>query len=339
MKKLILALLVVSLFSCNQEKEVKKTETNIPSNSNVLLYSKAIVKQEVNLYPDMNKEWIANLTKSGLISKIREGAKSGKTVYDYNAKEKMSIDEVTASLFYTIDTVTIEQENGEIETKIIKTEYPEDQFKALFFEENWGVDEDMTSFNKDIVKYTLIREVIDPQAKLDGLTTKDTMRYITITVVNNHEDENFKPLAQNIKSEFYFNQEDPSFIKGFNEENFTKAFLNSVLSGKKKAYSFDDLNTVLSVDEIKQSIGATTDTIIVENEDAGMDTVIVQNEADPESIIGLIFIEDWFYNENTMLIEKKVTAMAPIWFNVIITSDGQSYETKQIPFLIKFDEE
>jgi len=339
MKKIILALLVVSLFSCNQEKEVKKTETNNPSNSNVLLYNKAVVKQEVNLFPDMNQEWVESLTNSGIISKIREGAKSGKTVYDYNSNEKLSMIEVIGSILYIVDTVVIEQMNGDIETKIIKTEYPEDQFKALFFEENWSVDEDMTSFNKDLVKYTLIREVIDPQAKLEGLTTKDTMRYITISIVNNHDDENFKPLAQNIKSEFYFKQDIPSFVKGFNEENLTKALLNSVLSGKKKAYSFDDLNTVLTVDEIKQSIGATTDTMIVENEDASMDTVIVQNEADPESIIGLIFIEDWFYNENTMVIEKKVTAMAPIWFNVIITSDGQSYETKQIPFLIKFDEE
>jgi len=336
MKKIILALLVTSLFSCNQEKEIKKIDTNTKSNSNILLYSKATVKQEVNLYPEMNKEWVAGLAKSEIIKKIRKAAKSGKTVYDFNGKDKMNAEEVTASIFYIVDTVFVEQENGELATKIIKTEFPEEQFKALFFVENWNVDEDMTSFNKDMIKYTLIREVIDHNAKENGLTNNDTMRYITITVVNNHDNEDFTPLAKDIKSEFYFKQDEASFVKGFNEENFTKTFLNLVLSGKKKAYSFDDTNTVLSVNEIKQSIGATLDTMIVENEDASIDTVIMQNEADPESIIGIIFIEDWFYNEKTMVIEKIVKAIAPIWYNIIITSDGKSYETKQIPFIIKF---
>ena len=337
MKKLILALLVVSLFSCNQEKETNTTETNQQTSSNVLLYNKVIVKQEVNLYPEFNQEWVASLTKSDLINKIREGAKEGKTVYDFDGKEKMNIDEVTASIFFIVDTVFVEQDNGDIETKIIKTEFPKEQFKALFFVENWSVDEGFTYFNKDMLKYTLIREAITHQKKNDSITRSDTMRYITITVVNDYNDDGFKPLAQNVRSEFYFKQDDPSFIRGFNEENFTQLFLNSVLSGKKKAYSFDDINTILSVDEIKQVIGVTVDTMFVENEDASMDTVIVQNEADPESIIGLIFIEDWFYNEQTMVIEKEVKGIAPIWYNVIITSDGQSYETKQIPFLIKFD--
>jgi len=116
--------------------------------------------------------------------------------------------------------------------------------------------------------------------------------------------------------------------------------LNSVLSGNKVAYSFQNIEEKLSLDEVKQNIGYEVDTLISLNDITNeYDTVIVNNTPDIQKVVGIVFIEDWYYDENTLQIKKKVIGIAPLWYSVVMSTSGNYFENKLIPYVIKFDEE
>lgn len=332
MKKLILALLVVSLFSCNQESNEKNTEKNQEVNSNALLYNKVTVKQRFNL---RDTESIIN---SDLIKKIRDASIEGKPVYDFYGKFKMSKQEVVSNMLYSVDTILIEKENTkETEEKVIKTEYTLNQFNKLFFVEDWYLDNEMKIFEKELVKYSLLKEVIDHQAVIDGLNKKDTVDYITITIVNNDSADNYSLIAQNVRSKFLFEQQDQSFLRGFDVEKFSNMMLDYVFVDNKDVYSFEDLELKLPIDEVKQMVGYETDSVIVEDINTDdITTVIDYNKPDVQNILGVVFIEDWYYDENTMLIKKKVLGIAPLWYSAVMSTSGEYYEMELTPFVIKF---
>lgn len=335
MKNLLLVLFAMSLFSCNTEQKTDDTqnENSVKATSeNALLYTDVSIKQEVNFFPEMNPDWKESLVKSNLLHKLIEGALNGKEVYDYDGLP-MPADDVKMYLGQSIDTLYIEDlETMEMDVKITVNEFDEKEVIGLFFKESWSMDNDLTSFEKTIYEFSVVR-----QFKTDSIFEKSRIaKSLAFKIYNSNDVKNFKTIAENVLTEFYFEQEQAGFVTGLNTENFSKAILNYVAGGNK-IYSFNDINQELNLDDLKEQLGVVTDTINIEDLETGkIIQKAVQNFAERDNVVGVIFIEDWQFDEETMVINKKVVGIAPIWHKMEISDTGDVMETNALPFVIKF---
>jgi hypothetical protein len=343
MKNLLILLLAISLFSCNTNKDTKqKDQTHKIENlkENALLYNQVTIRQEIDFLPELNKDWKRSLVDANLLQKIIDGAIDGKPVYDLDLTNTMNVEDIKISLGQISDTMAIEDlETGEFTVDVKLTPYDIKSIYGIYFYENWAMDSNLTSFTKSIIQYSPVREFVN-QYEFDlGLIDKlDTAKFLAFFVVNNDNSENYKEIAKNVMSEFYFKQEYADIrIQGLNIPNLQKLILDNVLSQKVKTYSFNDFNEELKIKDVKEIIGATTDTLLVEDlVTHEFSTKITENKPDKENIIGLIFIENWMFDNETMMIKKNVVGIAPIWKNMIFSDSGDVMESKLIPFVIKF---
>ena len=334
MKNLLLVLLAVFLFSCNTEQKTNETpkETSVNASENALLYTDVTIKQEINFFPEMNPDWTESLVKSNLLKKLVDGALSGKNVFNYDDLS-MSVQEVKTSLGQSVDTVFIEDlETHEMEMKVVINKFKPEQIIGIFFKENWSMDKDLTSFTKTIKEYSVVR-----QYKTDSTFEKSrTVKALTFKLYNNHKTNKYKTIAKDVFTEFYFYQENQDFIQGLNTRGLIDAILKYVVAGNK-LYSFNDPKQELNYADLKEQLGMVTDTLYIENLETGdFEVKITEDFADRDNIEGLVFIEDWQYDEETMMINKVVTGIAPIWHKMEISDTGDVMETNALPFVIKF---
>jgi len=333
MKNLLLVFLAVSMFSCNTEQKTNDTQTepSAKTSENALLYTGVTIKQEINFFPEMNPDWKESLVKSELLKKLVDGALAGKEVLDYDFVPMSELD-IKYGLGQTIDTMyTEDAETGEMKVSITVNEYDPKQIIGLFFKESWSMDEDITSFKKTIKEFSVVR-----QFTTDGLFEKPHMaKTLVFKLDNNNKSKNFKTVAKNVFTEFYFEQENPNLVTGLNTGNLSEAILNYSLKNNK-LYSFNDLNQEIKFDDLKEQLGIVIDTVFIEDLETGdFETKIIESYAERDNIVGVIFIEDWQLDEETMMINKIVTGIAPIWHKMEISDAGDVMETNALPFVIK----
>lgn len=81
----------------------------------------------------------------------------------------------------------------------------------------------------------------------------------------------------------------------------------------KTAYEEDELTTPLTIDEIKQKFGASTDTLWKRDPDTGeMVATPVVNEIHTDEVKRLQVKELWFVNKRTSRLEVRIIALCPI---------------------------
>lgn len=101
-------------------------------------------------------------------------------------------------------------------------------------------------------------------------------------------------------------------IEGSSREKFIKNILTAVYNGKVQAYDAD--GSPLSMAEVK-NIENSSDTLVVEGAAVnGDDTVIVKKtELDIQRITKIMFLEEWYMNEDNLHFEKKVLGICPLY--------------------------
>ncbi|MBP9151823.1 MAG: hypothetical protein KBF73_06035 [Flavobacteriales bacterium] len=105
------------------------------------------------------------------------------------------------------------------------------------------------------------------------------------------------------------------FHEDLNDENFsdiaplTQQLVSDVLNGKLKA--FDPVSEEILTAEQVKSLLQFTDTIWFENEETGDKSIDIMERDYTKDFFGLTFKEQWSYNAEGSIIERKVLGLAP----------------------------
>ncbi|MFC2110936.1 hypothetical protein ACFLQ5_00635 [Bacteroidota bacterium] len=101
-------------------------------------------------------------------------------------------------------------------------------------------------------------------------------------------------------------------IEGIKREAFVKKIMEAAYKGKVQAYTYWD-NEAISGEKLQELINPkdTIELISSENPYEMIDT-IVDNKLDFNQITKIRFLEEWYINEKTMEITKKVVGICPV---------------------------
>ncbi len=322
----IISISIFLIFSCNNNSKKNKKQKL----QNNLIANNVIAKYEFELFPQV-EEWIKTLDKK-IISQGIEKSLSQK-IKTYNDDDSlMSIKSIKENLGILPDTQLIEQENGELKTKITKNNLDINSIKSIYFTEEWFYNQDSSIFTKKILYYSPVRYY----HKFD--TLKYTKRWIYRIKNNNFNKKTSKQIAENIIYEVDFdNDTSTTEIEGLDKKQFVDILINNAINKKIKCY--DAMSTKeLTVEQINNELGNTTDTIFVEDPETGeISTKIAPGIIDKSEIKGLMFIENWYLDTVSFNIRKEILGIAPIRFVEKYFEDSEKPEiTKKIPFVYYF---
>jgi len=324
------------MFSCThtQKTEIKpKTEI---SKKNDLLSSEVVVKNYINIVSNNNPDWIKSAVDNKIINTIVNIAIEGLVIVntvDEGDTIPITISEIKSNLGATSDTMSIEVSKDLYIDSLIVTPAKLEQVEGIFFKENWIFNADNFSFTKQINEYLPVREYY--KQLYDGLidSTKKSKRLV-FKVINDNNSKNFEKIASDVTTAFYFNTEEPDFINGLDVLRFSRYILNYAYKSKKDVYDINE-GTKLSFEDIKYALGAGSDTVQIEVTPGNIKETVLEYEPDASEIIGVVFVENWFLDKNTLSFKKEITGIAPIRRFNDVDPEGESYTKTTIPYLIK----
>ena len=335
----LLGLSALFLFSCTQ---TPKTETATRSDkqitkTNDLLSSEVVVKDYINLASNDNPDWVKSAVDNKVIKTILDIAIEGKVIVntvDDGDTIPMTVSEINSNLGMFRDTMQIEiSEDTYIDTVITTPAKPE-EVEGIFFKENWDFNARDFSFTKHINEYLLVREYYK-ELENSGVDSSKKAKKLIFKVINDSNSKNFEKIASDVTTAFYFDAELPNFINGLDLTRFANYLINYTYKDKKDVYDFYEQNTKLSYDDAKAVLGASSDTIQLEVTPGNFKETVLNYEPEPAEIIGVIFVENWYLDKETLSLKKDVTGIAPIRRYNDVDPEGETYTRTTIPYLIK----
>ena len=333
----LLGLSALFLFSCTQTPK-DKTETSSNqtiTSQNDLLSAEVVVKDYINVISNDNPDWVKSAANNNVIKTILDIATEGKT-YVYTVDEgdtiPMTVSEVNSNMGATVDSMQIEVEGGIFIDTVIVSPAKTEEIEGIFFKENWIFNAENFSFTKQINEYLPVREYYKA---VEGTNTPKKAKMLVFKVINDNNSNNFEKVASNVTTAFYFNAEEPNFINGLDVTRFSNYLINYSYKDKKDVYDFYEQNTKLSYNDAKAVLGASTDTMEIETTPGNIKEVVLDYDPDVSEIIGVIFVENWYLDKQTLSFKKEVTGLAPIRQIETFDPNGESYTKTTIPYLIK----
>ena len=332
----LLGLSALFLFSCTQtpKTDIKK-HTEI-SKTNDLLSAEVVVKDYINLKSNDNPDWVKSAVDNKVINTILDIAISGAVIVnavDDGEVVPLTVSEINSNLGAISDTMQVEiSENVFIDT-LISTPAKLEQVEGIFFKENWNFDADNFSFTKQINEYLPVSEYY--KMLFDGTvdSVKKSKRLV-FKVINDNNSKNFEKIASDVTTAFYFNAEEPNMINGLDVLRFSKYLLDYAYKNKKEVYDIDE-GIKLSFDDVEYALGAGTDTIQMEITPGNFKETVLEYEPDASEIIGVVFVENWYLDKQTLSFKKEVVGLAPIRRFDAVDPEGESYTKTIIAYLIK----
>ncbi len=335
-----LLLFLLCMAACDNNKN-NDSETTAPENA--LLPTKVVVKHLFS-FVQANDEWSQGFDGKKFVDDLLEAAGQEKIkIFDYiytSANEfiPMNTEEISFALGKGYDTVYVENPNtGDIDMKLVERQFRKNECTKLFFTEEWFLDKSKFKMTKEVLSYGLVREFY---RKID--TTIQAVKKILFELNFNNDIVNIKSadvenkelLAQNIKYEFNIDNE--AWVGDLNHDRFMSVIIDKIKNGETKPHDFYDTTKVLSLNDIKQDMYLSTDTVLLENSSSPEkpDTIIIENEITPELFGSYIFIEDWYIDRNTYKIIKQVKGIAPVYY--FFRDDNEEEIQKKIPFVVWF---
>ncbi|RKX19589.1 MAG: hypothetical protein DRP35_07465 [Candidatus Zixiibacteriota bacterium] len=108
----------------------------------------------------------------------------------------------------------------------------------------------------------------------------------------------------------------PPFFVGFDKEKFISQLVDSVLSGKVKAYDYFD-NSEMTISQIRQQMGLNVDTTFIEDPETGeMQKKVITTEFNPDDVRELYVYERWFYSPEKVRFKTEIIGFAPVRFTI-----------------------
>jgi len=298
MKKIIVIILVslLLIYSCGSD------EQKINKQDNVLLAKEVTVTSLVSIDNYENSEWTANLKREELFKKTFEKAITKKiTVYggssvdfgDMENKKPYPLEDLNEKMNWNKDN----QNYAEL--------------KEILFYERWYFDKEHLKFTKEILGWSPIR-IWKKDGEDDSQLRRTKMFYIY--PLKNKE---VKQIGENIKYEIQLQSEYPAIFAGFDQRGFLKFIFEGIKSGQITAY-----DPIYIVDKSKRKFTSSELAEYIGQElDAGLINV---------NMSSILFEEDWYFDENTLAIQKDVKSFAFVQY----TSGWETSIQKKFMFFI-----
>lgn len=306
-----------------------------PATVNDLLPTEVVIKYEHELLVAPDAEKIKGIDYVAFVTSLAEKIKSKKLeVYDPLDKTK-KLD--GNNLSYIFDdrvnrTSMIDEKTFDTIVKEVPYKFDPASVQKLVFREDWNFSKEKFAMTKVVREYAPIRLV---KRNLDG-NGFDIAKQMLLWVNAEKKSDNRTLLAENVTYEFsLYNQDNPEWLESLSVSRFVDIILSQVLDGKSKAYDFfGEEKVALSVDVVRTNLGATVETYYVENEDkSAPDTVQVAGNIYPDEIRSVIFVEDWYVDDN-MVIYKTVKRIAPVRHYHMVNELAEDEIVKKVPFIV-----
>ena len=121
--------------------------------------------------------------------------------------------------------------------------------------------------------------------------------------------DNYKQIAFNFRSEseIVIEEGSESYMGRFDNRAMLDEIFEAIYAGKIKAYNF--LDDPLSIEEVKY-MQSHSDTAEVEDIETGeLEMVLITEELNPDEVIKIFTVEDWFLDTETFMMKKKMISM------------------------------
>jgi hypothetical protein len=134
---------------------------------------------------------------------------------------------------------------------------------------------------------------------------------------NNSSKKNMTFITERIQYDVPIKSPDPDYdwwvqnIEGPKREAFVRMIIESAYSGKYRVYDY--FNNPLTAEQVK-NIGYRRDTLTFQrtNPPYALYDTIVEKKLELRDITRIRFLEEWYMDENHLIMQKKVVGIAPI---------------------------
>lgn len=338
MRNLLVVVIIIAAFlsSCCDCDDLKNNETKdnnataVTKVANDLVPTQILVNQKFNFDPLTGDEkYLGGLDHNKFINDIIDKALNKQLlVYSLDGintevSEPMDEASINAYLGAPTDTIMVEDEKtGELIKKVVRQDIDKKSIKNLFFSEAWYYNDNQFIMTKEVEGYGVVQNFYRESDVNKEKPLQRVSFYLDFDNKNQKilADEVKDPelIAENIRYECDPN-ENEAWSKNFDKNHFTTLIINKILNGDVKAYDFYD-STAYSIDKVKE---------LIQYYDGSFYA---------DAIEGYIFIEDWYLDETTYKIIKKVKGIAPILVFYRPDDENMTDPQKQILFTVWFNQ-
>ncbi|MGE0076382.1 MAG: hypothetical protein AB7S48_00830 [Bacteroidales bacterium] len=286
--------------------------------------------------------------------------------YPYSVLEQsrtLEVNEILKNLGQDTFKV-IDSYNPEVEQTIVKA-ITLDDITSVNFIEDWVFSLNPLRFTKNVYAIEPVRCTINEMEDDPGnYRYRKAFRFYNLQNVNSDKstlkliakvqyenffnlngayfNNNYKQLVEmcfaqsdkNFENNWSTNSMNEPFFNPFNQKIFIQTLLNQVFEGKAKATNYNT-SQVLTPSEARGKVFEEV-TVMVTNLNTWQDEArTVENDYTSE-IKSVIFIEEWYYNETTMQLTKKVTGIAPVRYFYTSSNDSDILR-RQILFTVQLN--
>ncbi|NOU18055.1 MAG: hypothetical protein HOO91_10925 [Bacteroidales bacterium] len=275
--------------------------------------------------------------------------------------EPLALTEIQSNLGQRTDTVRKINDDSTIDVMVSYHEIEPKELSSINFIEGWSLTANPLSFHKEVYAYEPVRRYLDDFSDFDKFRYRKVFRLYNNP--NYKIDKSKLKLAAQVKYEHLFNfdgayrndifsdlvakrlsQNDldfqlsqiysntiSPFFNGFNQFIFIKTLLDNVYSGNAIAYDYYTSAKLTSQEAkgrvIEPKILIATNPLSGENEERAVEVDLTSE------IISVVFIEEWYFDVETLQLEKKVVGIAPVRY-FYDWANGQEVLKRQVLFTI-----
>ncbi|NVO10038.1 MAG: hypothetical protein HXX16_08775 [Bacteroidales bacterium] len=275
--------------------------------------------------------------------------------------EPLALTEIQRNLGQRADTVRKINDDGTIEVMVAYRQIEPKELSSFNFIEGWSLTANPLNFHKEVFAYEPVRRYLDDFSDFDKFRYRKAFRLYNNP--NYKIDKSKLKLAAQVKYEHLFNfdgvyrneifsdlvakrlsQNDldfqisqiysntiSPFFNGFNQLIFIKTLLDNVYSGNAIAYDYYT-SAKLTPQEAKGRV-IIPKTLIITNPLSGENEERTIEADLTSEIISVVFTEEWYFDEETLQLEKKVVGIAPVRY-FYDWANGQEVIKRQILFTI-----
>lgn len=258
---------------------------------------------------------------------------------ELNQSEHLALGNILKNLGQ--DTFKVVNYNGVDVEKLVVEVIELEELTSVNFIEDWTLNTDPLCFRKNVYVIEPVRRYVSERS--DDI---NDFRYRKMFRLFNNQSSNLDKsklkLAANVKYEHFFdldraffsncfkdevakclkqNDQDwetnllhsnanAPFFNGFNQRGFVKILLNNVFSGNTSANDYYTSRR-LTPQEAKSRVFVPLIVKVINPFTGEEEDRTVENDYTSE-IVSVIFIEEWYFDEELLHLEKKVVGIAPV---------------------------
>lgn len=326
------SVLGASMIGCSSQQSQTVATSDV---KNDLLPQEVVIKYEHNLAVAKDADKIQGLDYVKFIKDLSSKMIDGSvTVYDPMDDSAPFAKKDVDYLFTDRQDTLLDIDENTFDTVPIVKSYTFDpsELQRLVVTEDWFLNSQAFEMTKNVLEYAPVKII-----RRDlGNDNYEMQKQLLFWVKPSEGASDKKLLASDVTYEFdLYNMSNPNWMESLSVSRFVAVILNNVLEGKVKAYDFfSEEKVALSVDIVRENLGATVENYFVEDETATVvDTVQVVGNIYPDEIRSVIFVEDWYIDDN-MMISKVVKRIAPVRHYYMLNDVAEDEMVKKVPFVV-----